>query len=116
MEKSNDENVPENCDERLKHLHEKVKSIKASRQMGVSYMKMEERDRLIREDGFSEGLSKGELLKLISLIQKKISKGKNLEQVAEELEENVEDIQNLYEVVQNNPDKSKEEIWSLLNP
>lgn len=51
VERSSDECVPRECDERLKHLHEIVKSIKASKQMGVTYMKMEERDRLIRVDG-----------------------------------------------------------------
>ena len=54
IEKSSDENVPEDCDERLKNLHEKVNAIKADRQMGVFYMKMEERDRLIREEGLEE--------------------------------------------------------------
>jgi hypothetical protein len=51
VEKSTDEAVPADCDERLKDLHKKISEIKASRQMGVSYMKMEERDRLIREEG-----------------------------------------------------------------
>lgn len=51
VENSSDENVPEDCDERLKYLHQKIKGIKANEQMEVTYMKMEERDRLIREEG-----------------------------------------------------------------
>ncbi|XCP85266.1 hypothetical protein ABXS75_00190 [Roseburia hominis] len=60
VEKSSDECLPEVCDERLKHLHEIVKNIKASKQMGVTYMKMEERDRLIREKGEKLGEKRGE--------------------------------------------------------
>ena len=53
---SSDENVPEDCDERLKRLHEKIKKIKASAEIGVAYMKMEERDRLIKRSGIEEGI------------------------------------------------------------
>ena len=55
VEKSSEENVPEDCDERLKHLHKKIHQIKMSEEIGVSYMKMEERDRLIRAEGRAEG-------------------------------------------------------------
>ena len=55
IEKSSEDNIPEDCDERLKHLHRKLEEIKANEQMGVTYMKMEERDRLIREEGRKEG-------------------------------------------------------------
>ena len=48
VDHSSEENVPDDCDERLKHLHKKIYEIKSNEQMGVSYMKMEERDRLIR--------------------------------------------------------------------
>ena len=59
VEKSSDENVPEDCDERLKHLHKKIHQIKMSEEIGVSYMKMEERDRLIRDEGKSRRKSRG---------------------------------------------------------
>lgn len=115
VEKSCDENVPEDCDERLKDLHEKVKAIKADRQMGVSYMKMEERDRLIRKDGVEIGRNEGEMLKLISLIQKKVLKGKNAEEIAEDLDEKVEDIRKIYDVVLQNKENSREDILNLLS-
>lgn len=115
VEKSCDENVPEDCDERLKDLHEKVKAIKADRQMGVSYMKMEERDRLIREDGVEIGRNEGEMLKLISQVQKKVLKGKNAEEIAEDLDEKVEDIRKIYDVVLQNKENSREDILNLLS-
>lgn len=118
VEKSCDENVPEDCDKRLKDLHEKVKAIKADRQMGVSYMKMEERDRLIREEGKEEGLetgrSEGEMLKLISQIQKKVLKGKNAEEIAEDLDEEVGNIREIYDAVIRNKEGSRAEILNLL--
>lgn len=83
VEKSS--SVPEECDERLRCLHRKVREIKASEQVGVTYMKMEERDRLIREAGYVEG----ERHKLISLIEKKLAKGKSAEEIAGELEEEI---------------------------
>ena len=48
---SSEENIPEGCDDRLRHLHEKITKIKSSVQMGVTYMKMQERDRLIKDEG-----------------------------------------------------------------
>lgn len=55
IENSKDDSVPENCDERLKNLHNKIRQIKSSVQIGVEYMKMEERDRLIREEAMQQG-------------------------------------------------------------
>lgn len=54
-------------------------------------MKMQERDRQIREDGRKEG----EKAKLLSLVQKKLEKGKTVEQIAEDLEEEVSVINGL---------------------
>ena len=56
---SNAASLPEECDGRLIHLHNKVTQIKSSEQMEVTYMKMEERDRLIQERGEEIGLIKG---------------------------------------------------------
>src|SRR5699024_7497975 len=69
VEKSREENVTEDCDERLKHLHKKIQQIKMSEEIGVSYMKMEERDRLIRAEGRAEGEAR-----LVGVIRKKVSK------------------------------------------
>lgn len=86
--------------------------------MGVSYMKMEERDRLIKEEGRregrSEGRNEGETLKLISMIQKKILKGKDLEKIAGDLDEDIENIRGIYDVIMQNPKKSSEYILTIL--
>ena len=52
---SNDTGLRENSDHRLKDLHHKIQQIKASDEMEASFMKAEERERLIREKGREEG-------------------------------------------------------------
>lgn len=51
--------LPPECDDRLIHLHNIISQLKSSEQMEVAYMKMEERDRLIREDGIALGITQG---------------------------------------------------------
>lgn len=55
---SNDTGLRENSDHRLKDLHHKIQQIKASDEMEASFMKAEERERLIREKGREEGRGK----------------------------------------------------------
>lgn len=69
IEQSEEKCIPEDCDKRLRHLHEKVKGIKSNKQMGVTYMKMEERDRLIREEGVKKGIEEGIKEGIIALIE-----------------------------------------------
>ena len=52
---SNENGLPDECDERLKRLHESIREIKASADMEVEYMKMEERERIIRDEGKKVG-------------------------------------------------------------
>ena len=41
---SNEHGLPEECDERLRRLHESIQEIKTSTSVEVEYMKMEERE------------------------------------------------------------------------
>jgi len=54
---------------------------------------------LIEERGIEKGIEQGERRCLLAQIQKKLAKGKSLEQIADELEEIVENILPLYEQV-----------------
>ena len=54
---------------------------------------------LIEERGIAKGIEKGKDVLLLSQIQKKLVKGKSLEQIADELEETVDVIRPLYEQV-----------------
>ena len=50
--------------------------------------------------GIEQGIEQGDRRRLLTLIQKKLAKGKSLEQIADELEETVDAILPLYEQVQ----------------
>ena len=52
-----------------------------------------------REKGISEGISEGMQEKEIALIVKKVRRGKNLQTIADELEEPVDEVRKIYEAV-----------------
>ena len=63
------------CDDRLFHLHDIITQIKSSEQMEVTYMKMEERDRIIREEAHETGKLEGKLETILSFIRIQTQKG-----------------------------------------
>lgn len=68
-----------------------------------------------REEGRKAGRKEGRELHLISQIQTKIRKGISLKMAAEALEENTEDISEIYEVVKGNLEKDPKEILDIWN-
>ena len=67
------------------------------------------------EDGLRAGEKTGKLEEKISLIVKKVRRGKDLETIAEELEESVENIREIYEAVQKSaPDYNMDTICKSL--
>ena len=52
------------------------------------------------EEGKQIGLEKGEQRKLISLVQKKLAKGKSVVEIADALEESIETIQSIIDSLQ----------------
>ncbi len=111
VEKSTPDNVPEECDDRLKRLQRIIDEIKDREQMEVGLMTMEERDRQIREDGVEEG----KLQVLVEQVCKKLSKGKSLEQIADELEEEPAKIQQICDAAADfAPDYDTLEILNML--
>ena len=67
-----------------------------------------------RREG-KEEIYQGKILTQISMIQKKVKKNKNLEQIVDELEEPMEEIKPIYDQVKQHPDKTAEEIYNLIN-
>ena len=65
-------------------------------------------------DSKAEGKAEGENTKLITLIQKKIQKGKSLTETAEDLEETEASIRDMYEVVRKHPAEDVEKLLELL--
>lgn len=68
---SNENGLPDECDERLKRLHESIREIKASADMEVEYMKMEERERIIRDEGKQIGIINGKIEFVLELLEDK---------------------------------------------
>ena len=90
---SNEHGLPEECDERLRRLHESIQEIKTSTSVEVEYMKMEERERLVKE-GRKEGERIGEE-RLANLLMK-LSKQNRQEDSIKALED-LEYRKKLYE-------------------
>lgn len=73
----------------------------------------------IREDSYEEGeqagVEKGTEIKLIEMVCRKLSKNKSVEQIADELEENIENIRSICEVAQKfAPEYDKEKIYESI--
>ena len=68
---SNENGLPDECDERLKRLHESIREIKASADMEVEYMKMEERERIIRDEGKQIGIINVKIESVLELLEDK---------------------------------------------
>ena len=64
--------------------------------------------------GMEKGMERGRLLQQIEVIQKKFRKGKPLGQIAEEMEEKVQVVEEIYRLVQENPSSSCEAILEKL--
>ena len=70
---SNENGLPDECDERLKRLHESIREIKASADMEVEYMKMEERERIIRDEGKQIGIINGKIESVEKIGKKRLA-------------------------------------------
>ena len=65
--------------------------------------------------GQERGEKIGQEIKLISLIQKKVLRGKSLEKIANDLEEDISEIESIYIFVKDHPDKSSDEILKMMH-
>ena len=105
-------------DDFTERLEERVRQVKTSAKWRLEYMKMElklyEMHMAGREEGLIEGLEKGEERKLISQIKKKLSAGKDPEQIADEVEEAVEEIQPIVDILREHPEYDVDEVYESL--
>ena len=102
MERIQEEMVKMSQDERERYLYLREEMAASDR---VSQLQSAE----------NRGVRAGKLLNQISMIQKKVKKNKNLEQIADELEESATKIRPIYDQVKQHPDKTAEEIYNLIN-
>ena len=106
MERIQEEMVKMSQDERDRYLYLREAMAASDR---VSQLQSAE------HRGRREGIYQGKILTQISMIQKKVKKNKNLEQIVDELEEPMEEIRPIYDQVKQHPDKTAEEIYNLIN-
>lgn len=102
MERIQEEMVKMSQDERDRYLYLREEMAASDR---VSQLQSAE----------NRGVRAGKLLNQISMIQKKVKKNKNLEQIADELEESTTKIRPIYDQVKQHLDKTVEEIYNLIN-
>ena len=126
LEDTTDERAEASGSERIRKIHERVRKVKQSEEVGVKYMRAWEEKYYEREEGMAagrkeglaagrkEGLAAGFELRLISQVQKKIARGKSLEASAEDLEMDVSELEPVYLAVQAHPEQDAEEILKLL--
>ena len=83
--------------ERIKRIHNRVRKVKVSEEVGVKYMQAWEEKYYEREEGRIEGREEGARAKLQEQIRKKLEKGKSVEKIADELEESTETVEKFIE-------------------
>lgn len=69
----------------------------------------------ILDTAINKGIAQGIAREIIILVQKKIKKNKPLAQIADEIEEEENMIQPIYQVVKDNPEATTEEIYQMIN-
>ena len=94
---------------RLQEIKNHVNIVKSSEEIGVKYMQEWEEKILEKRKARAEG----EPFRLIQLIKKKIQKSKSFIQIADELEEEPDNIQSLYECISQNINLTTEEIYKI---
>ena len=82
-------------DEFVKELDAEVVKIRESKEWRHEYMTLLMRDR----ENVEKGIEQGGLYQLINMVYKKIQKGKALELIADELEEDISLIQKIYDAI-----------------
>ena len=83
LEDSREENA---LDEDLKEIHRMVQQVKRDREVSLEYMKIYERERMIREEGREEGYASGGEAAKIGIIRRKVEKGFSAPEIAEMIE------------------------------
>ena len=111
MEKVRDEMIKMSRDESERYLY--LREQMAIRDKESQLRSSENRG---RREGRKEGRKQGEILKLITLVKKKIENGDSIAKIADDLLEDADVIEKIYDIVRENPEKTREEIWdSLMN-
>ena len=109
MEKVRDEMIKMSRDESERYLY--LREQMAIRDKESQLQSAENRG---RREGREEGRKQGEVLKLITMVKKKIENGDSVAKIADDLLEDADVIEKIYDIVKENPEKTREEICEIL--
>ena len=109
MEKVRDEMIKMSRDESERYLY--LREQMAIRDKESQLQSAENRG---RREGREEGRKQGEVLKLIMIVKKKIENGDSVAKIADDLLEDADVIEKIYDIVKENPEKTREEICEIL--
>ena len=110
LEDSREENAK---DADLMSIHRMVQTVKQDKEVSLEYMKILERERMIREEGREEGRRDGYAsgkAELIRIIRKKREKGISSAETAGFLEMKEEEIRKIFSLLDEDPDAADLEI------
>ena len=97
----------------LMSIHRMVQTVKQDKEVSLEYMKILERERMIREEGREEGRRDGYAsgkAELIRIIRKKKEKGISSTETAGFLEMKEEEIRKIFSLLDEDPDAADLEI------
>ena len=100
MEKVRDEMIKMSRDESERYLY--LREQMAIRDKESQLQSAENRG---RREGREEGRKQGEVLKLITMVKKKIENGDSVAKIADDLLEDIDVIEKIYDIVKKNPEK-----------
>ena len=106
MERALEEMIKISQDERERYLYLREEMAESDRASQIQSA---------QRIGRKEGKKEGEILKLITQVQKKIARGDSLEKIADDLIEDETVIKPIYQLVQGNPNKTEDDIYQMLN-
>ena len=107
LEDSREENAK---DADLMAIHQMVQKVKHDREVSLEYMKIFERERLIREDGYASGKE----AELVEIIRRKQQKGLSADDIAEWLELDKEYVEKVMKLLEENPDADDMAILAMV--
>lgn len=112
MEQSISKNV---VNEDLKELHGMVEAVRQDAEVTVQYMRMMEDEERLLKQGRKEGREEGRDLKLISQIVRKLKKGKSVQKIADDLEEELSVVEMVCNIARDfEPDYVCEKIYERI--
>ena len=112
-------------DEYISEAYSSLKKLSAD---DIEKLQYEAREKAIRDynsqmssslkrgirQGIEQGIERGQTLEKVKLVLKKYQKGKSIEEIADELEEDISSIDRIYQMVRETPEETPEELLKKL--